>query len=171
MRWAPHPREGRALGPPFQPTAGSAETRQRPGKPPGCRSGPPPSQLQGLGSGASDPSPLSLSWLRLPLLPPSALAASSYRALGTVLPPAGPRARPSRGGGLSCPLPGTRVPAVSTDLCPSPPAQLPGLPWEMGSFRGCPCLSPRLLGRRVVPGPLTWGGREARRLGGRPGRG
>lgn len=54
---------------------------------------------------------------------------------------------------------------MNSDLCPGPP-RLPawprGLPWEPGSFLGCPCLSPRLLGWRAVPGPLTWGGREAR---------
>ena len=54
---------------------------------------------------------------------------------------------------------------MNSDLCPGPPrlpAWPPGLPWEPGSFPGCPCLSPRLLGWRAVPGPLTWGGREAR---------
>lgn len=121
----------------------------------------PASHRPGLGL---RPLPAGSAAAHLPRLSPSALPAGSYRALGTVLAPVGPRAWPT-GEGLSCPLPETGVPAVNSDLCPGPPrlpAWPPGLPWEPGSFPGCPCLSPRLLGWRAVPGPLTWGGREAR---------
>ena len=69
--------------------ARSGETSQRP----------PPCQLQGMGGVGSDFHPATPRLtVCLPPPAPSALAASSYRALGTVHSPAGPRARPVGGG-------------------------------------------------------------------------
>lgn len=154
----------RALGAPFQPTAGSEEAGQRPGKPPSWVSERPPCQPQAR-AGPLTPPPSAL-------LPPTCPACllqlcvpAVGSALGTVLPPVGPRARPT-GEGLSCPLPETGVPAVNSDLCPVThphrPAWPPDCPGSQpGSFRGCPCLSPRLLGRAGSPRAFDVGGREA----------
>lgn len=133
------PQQGKE-GPPPQLAAGRGRPVRdlgRPGLPPS----PHPASCRMRPRCLDSPPPWLHACISCPLLSPPALAACSYRALGTVLPSVGEGLlSSSRGQGARCHLrPGPGPPPQQLAALGSGRQRL-----VPGAFRGCPCPRPRL---------------------------